>query len=96
MGPAFFKILKNGKAHSVDLEMNLLSATTHPVKGLTSLTVLGAWICSIALILSGLALIPRWDTKIPSSLPEGMPNTHFFGLSFKLILCRLANVSSKS
>jgi hypothetical protein len=38
----FFKILKDGKARSANLEMNLLSAATHPVKCLTSLTVLGA------------------------------------------------------
>jgi hypothetical protein len=29
-------------------------------------------------------------------LPEGMPNTHFSGFSFKLILRRLEKVSSKS
>ena len=38
----FFKILKNNKARSTVLEMNLLSAATHLVKYLTSLIVLGA------------------------------------------------------
>ena len=42
MGPAFFKILKNGKARSTTLEMNLLRAAMHPVKCLTSLTILVA------------------------------------------------------
>src|SRR5215216_2161738 len=42
MGSVFFKICKNGRARSADLEMNLLSAVTHPIKRLTSLSVLGA------------------------------------------------------
>ena len=33
--------LKNGMARTVDLEMNLLSTATHPVKRLTSVIVLG-------------------------------------------------------
>src|SRR3954470_14989601 len=96
IGPAFFKILKNGRARSADLEINLLRAATQPASFRTSLTRAGASICSMALILSGLASIPRWDTKNPRSLPEGTPNTHFSGLSLRLILRKFAKVSSKS
>src|SRR3954470_12278713 len=88
MGPAFFKILKKGRARSADLEMNRLRAATHPASFLTSLTRLGASICSMALILSGLASIPLCDTKNPRSLPEGTPKTHFSGFSLSCILRR--------
>src|SRR6187399_2141957 len=79
IGPTFFKILKNGRARSADFEMNLLRAATQPASLLTSLTRFGASICSMALILSGLASIPLWDTKNPRSLPEGTPKTHSRG-----------------
>src|SRR3954471_24815428 len=70
-GPAFFKILKNGRARYADLEIKLLGAATQPASLRTSLTQVSASICSMALILSGLASIPRGDTKNPRSLPEG-------------------------
>src|SRR6187401_3632643 len=59
IGPAFFNIMKNGRARSADLEINLLRAATQPTSLRTSLTCFGASICSMALILSGLASIPR-------------------------------------
>ena len=39
---------------------------------------------SMALILSGLALIPRWKIKRPRSLPEETLKTHLSGFSLKL------------
>ena len=48
------------------------------------------------LIFDGFASIPLWDTRNPSSLPEGMPNTHFSGLSLKFTWRKLSKVSSKS
>jgi hypothetical protein len=37
--------------------------------------------CTIALILSGLASIPFTDIRHPSTFPLYTPNTHFSGLS---------------
>jgi hypothetical protein len=34
-------------------------------------------------IFSGLASMPWWLMMKPSSLPEGTPKTHLFGLSFQ-------------
>jgi hypothetical protein len=31
----------------------------------------------------GFALMPRWLTIKPKSLPDGTPKTHFSGLSFQ-------------
>jgi hypothetical protein len=42
----------------------------------------GAWILSIALILSRLASIPQCDTSYSSNFPDGTPKVHFSGLSF--------------
>src|SRR3954471_12580029 len=58
-GPAFFKILKNGRARAADREINLRRPPPQPASLHTSLTRVGASICSMALILSGLASIPR-------------------------------------
>ena len=92
----FLKILKKGRARSADLEMNLLREATQPASLRTSLTRFGASICSMALILSGFASIPRCDTKNLRSLLDGTPKIHFSGLSLRLILQKFANVSSKS
>ena len=50
----------------------------------------------MALILSGLASIPRWEMRKPSSLPDGTPNAHLSGLSLKLTRRRLSKVSCRS
>ena len=71
--------MKNGRACSVDLEMNLPMAAMQPASRRTSLIRLGASICSIALILSGLASIPCCDTKNPRSLPDGTPRHTYQG-----------------
>jgi hypothetical protein len=41
----------------------------------------GGLIASIARTLSGLALIPRWETKKLRSFPADTLKTHFSGLS---------------
>jgi hypothetical protein len=42
----------------------------------------GAFMLVMAEIFSGLALMPRWLMMKLSSLPDGMPKTHLFRLSF--------------
>src|SRR4051812_3425590 len=69
-GPDFFSSLRNGSALSARREMNLPSVVMQPFSLWTSLMRLGACIFSIALILSELTLMPRWDTKDPRSLLE--------------------------
>jgi hypothetical protein len=43
----------------------------------------GAFMLVMAEIFLGLALMPRWLMMKPSSLPDGTPKTHLFGLSFQ-------------
>jgi hypothetical protein len=50
----------------------------------------------MAEIFSGLASMSRWLMMKPSSLPDGTPNTHLFGLSFQPYSHRDAKVSSRS
>jgi hypothetical protein len=38
-----------------------------------------------------LALMPRWETMYPSSMPRGTPKTHFSGFSFTLLARRQPN-----
>jgi hypothetical protein len=47
----------------------------------------------MAEIFSALASMPRWLMMKPSSLPEGTPKTHLFGLSFQRYSRRDAKVS---
>jgi hypothetical protein len=53
----------------------------HLVSFWTSLMLVGAFMPVMAEIFSGLASMPRWLMMEPSSLPEGTPKTHLFGLS---------------
>jgi hypothetical protein len=62
--------------------MNLFKAAMHPVTFWTSLMDVVAFMLVMAEIFSGLASMPRWLMMKPSSLPEGTPKTHLFGLSF--------------
>jgi hypothetical protein len=55
----------------------------HPVSFCTSLMHVEAFMLVMAEIFSGLASMPRWLVMKPSSLPEGTPKTHLFGLSFQ-------------
>jgi hypothetical protein len=63
--------------------MNLFKAAMHPVSFCTSLRQVGAFILVMEEIFSGLASMPRWLMMKPSSFPDGMLETHFFGLSFQ-------------
>jgi hypothetical protein len=76
--------------------MNLFNAAMHPVSFWMSLMHVGAFMQVMAEIFSGLASMPRWLMMKPSSLLEGTPKTHLFGLSFQRYSCRDAKVSSRS
>jgi hypothetical protein len=76
--------------------MNLFRAAMHPVSFWTSLMDMGAFMLVMVEIFSGLASMPRWLMMKPSSLPEGTPKTHLFGLSFQRYSRRDAKVSSRS
>jgi hypothetical protein len=54
----------------------------HLVSFWMSLMHVGAFILAMAEIFSGLASMPRWLMMKPSSLPDGTPKKHLFGLSF--------------
>jgi hypothetical protein len=62
--------------------MNLFRAAMHPVSFCMSLMQVGAFMLVLVKIFSGLASMPRWLMMKPSSLPDGTPKTHLFGLSF--------------
>jgi hypothetical protein len=47
-------------------------------------------------IFSGLASVPRWLMMKPSSLLDGTPKTHLFGLSFQWYSHKDVKVSSRS
>jgi hypothetical protein len=74
--------LKKGSPRSPSFEINLFKAAMHPVSFRTSLMHVGAFMLVMAEIFSGLASMPRWLMMKPSSMPEGTPKTHLFGLSF--------------
>jgi hypothetical protein len=63
--------------------MNLFRAAMDPVSFCTSLMHVGAFMLVMVEIFSGLASMPRWLMIKPSSLPDGTPKTHLFGLSFQ-------------
>jgi hypothetical protein len=88
--------LKNGKLRSTSFAMNLFSAVILPVSLCTTFLDCGGFICTMVLILFGLASIPFTDSRQSRTLPLCMPNTHFSGLSFNCALRILTNVSAKS
>jgi hypothetical protein len=63
--------------------MNLFRAAMHPVSFCTYLMHVGAFMLVMAEIFSGLASMSWWLMIKPSSLPDGTPKTHLFGLSFQ-------------
>jgi phage protein U len=67
----------------------------HLVSFCTSLMHVGAFMLVMAEIFSGLASMPRWLMMKPSSLPDGTPKTHLFGLSFQRYSHKDAKVSSR-
>jgi hypothetical protein len=74
----------------------MFRAAMHPVSFCTSLMHVGAFMLVMAEIFSGLALMPQWLMMKPSSLPDGTPKTHLFGLSFQRYSHKNAQVSSTS
>jgi hypothetical protein len=84
---------KNGKLHSVDLEMNLFKEANLPSNLSAPFLDFGGSIRSIASILLGFASIPFVDIRQPKNLPFFTPKTHFSRLSFKPAFLKLANVS---
>ena len=73
---------KKGCPRSPILATNRLNEAMHPVNRWTSLSLVGDFMFSIALIFSGFASIPRPETKKPRCFPDGPPNVHLSGLSF--------------
>src|SRR3954463_9034210 len=92
----FFINWYKGIAFSPSRLRNRLSDARQPVNFFTSFRFLGLFIRSIAAIFYELHSIPLSDTRNPSSLPAGTPNTHFYGLSLILYMRRFANVSLRS
>jgi hypothetical protein len=76
--------------------MYLFRSAMHPVSFCTSLMHVGAFMLVMAEIFSGLASMPRWLMMKPSSLLDGTPNMHLFGLSFQCYSRKDAKVSSRS
>jgi hypothetical protein len=76
--------------------MNLFRAAMHPVSFCMSFMHVGAFMLVMAEIFSGLASMPRWLMMKPSSLPDGTPKMHLFGLSFQRYSRKDAKVSSRS
>jgi hypothetical protein len=58
--------------------------------------LVGALILVMAEIFSGLASMPLWLMMKPSSVPDGTPKMHLFGLSFLRYSHKDAKVSSRS
>ena len=86
----------NGSAFSPSRLMKRLRDASQPVNFCTSLRHAGSTILSMALILTGLASIPRLETRKPSNLPAGTPKVHFAGFSFIRNFLKLSNVSLRS
>jgi hypothetical protein len=89
-GPDFCRSLKDWRARSASLEINRLSAAKHPVSFYTSLMWVGGRITSISLIFLGLASIPWYETRKPSSFPAVTPNTHLSVFSLVQVECNLS------
>jgi hypothetical protein len=94
-GLDFRKKLKNGRARSVSLEVNRLIIAKHPMSFCASLMQAGGCIASIIIIFSGLASIPRYETRKPSSLPTVTPNTHLSGFRFVHVECNLLKTKAR-
>lgn len=92
----FLSKAKKGCARSPILATKQLSAAIHPVNLWTSLSLVGGFKFSMALIFLGFTLMPRPETRKPSSFLDGTPNVHFFGFSLSRCHWRLLNVSLRS
>jgi hypothetical protein len=61
----------------------------------TSLMRSGGRVTSITLIFSGLASIPRCETRKPSSFSTETPNTHLSGFNFVRVERNLSKIMSR-
>ena len=84
VGWLFLKSRKMGSQMFVNLVMNLLMYWSLPKKPLTSLSIIGANISRMALILSGSTSIPLSLTIYPKSFSEVTPKVQFLGFSLNL------------
>ena len=75
--------------------MNWLRVARQPVNLCTPLTLRMGPMLEMAVILLGLASMPRSDTMYPSNFPFGTPKTHFSGFNQMLNLWRFMNVAAK-
>src|SRR6266498_2985726 len=66
-----------------------------PVNFCTSFKAVGEFILNMSLSFSGLASMPQYDTKKPSSFPEGTPKKHFAGFNFHLKRLKFVNFSDR-
>src|SRR3954464_3739851 len=93
---AFFSNLYSSRAFSPSRLTNRLTAAMQPVSHCMYFRHVGRFMFKMALIFSGLTLIPCWETMKPNNLPAGTPKTHFLGLSIMLYFRRLSKVYFKS
>ena len=90
------RMLKKGMHLSVARDINLFSAATQPVRLCTSLCLRGEGMFIKALILAGLASIPRALTMNPRNFPNATPKVHFKGFRFMQYRLRVTKTSSRS
>lgn len=76
------RALKKGRHLSVILEINLLRATTLPVRHWISFMVHSGGISMIVWIFSRFTYIPLFEIIKPKNLPTRTPKAHFSGFSF--------------
>ena len=84
-----------GRVCSASFGRNLDIAIRLPIRGWTSLTLMGLCISMIALHFSGLASMLRCGSMKPRNLSLSTPKTHFLGLSLRLCYCRAENTVDK-
>ncbi|KAM2614281.1 hypothetical protein TB2_028923 [Malus domestica] len=75
--------------------MNLVKAATLPVRLWMPFEVISSFMSRIALIFSGLALMPRWLIMKPKNLPEPTPKTHLLALNLIRYLFKMVKVSDR-
>jgi hypothetical protein len=89
-------MLKKGMLVFASFVMNLFRAAIQSVNFCTSLLVCGGYICRMALILLGLALMHLVEMRQPSTLPHVTSKTHLCGFSLSLASRILVKVFVRS
>jgi len=80
---AFSSLKKGSPPPSQDIKR--LRAAMHPMSFYTSFTFLGGRMSRTALTLEGFGLMPLRLMTLSSSMPEGTPKIHFFGIKLPFI-----------